>query len=85
MLIVPAVAVKVALVAPDETVTVAGTVKSPLLLLRLTTAPPAGAPCERVTVHVEEPPLLRLDGAHATELRTAELASEMLADVEAPL
>jgi hypothetical protein len=40
---VPAVAVKLAEVAPDATVTEAGTVSAPVLLERATMVPPVGA------------------------------------------
>ena len=52
--IVPVVAVKVAEVAAAATVTDAGTVRVELLLDRLTLAPPLGAACVRITVHVLE-------------------------------
>ena len=47
-----AVALKVAVVAPDETVTEVGTVSRALLLARVTVEPPAGAVWVRVTVQV---------------------------------
>lgn len=47
--------VKVALVAPAGTVTLAGTLAAPLLLVRRTCEPPAGAGPFRVTVPVEVP------------------------------
>ncbi len=50
------VTVNVAVVAPAATVTVAGTVADPLLLDRLTTAPPDGAVLLRFTVPVEAIP-----------------------------
>lgn len=46
--------VKVALLLPAGTVTLAGTLADPLLLERLTTAPPAGAGPLSVTVPVED-------------------------------
>src|SRR2546425_1563716 len=46
---------KVALVAPSETVTPAGTVAAELLLERETRAPPLGAGPFSVTVPVEDP------------------------------
>src|SRR3989442_3579248 len=46
---------KVALVAPSETVTPAGTVAAELLLERETRAPPLGAGPLSVTVPVEDP------------------------------
>src|SRR5437870_7832901 len=55
--------VKVALVALPGTVTLAGTLATPELLLdRLTTAPPLGAGALSVTVPVEELPPVTLDG-----------------------
>jgi hypothetical protein len=61
-----AVAVKVAVVAPAETVTVAGTVSSALLLASVTLDPPAGAAWVNVTVHVLGALCPRLAGLHAT-------------------
>lgn len=53
---VPAVAVKVAEVAPDATVTEAGTVSAPTLLESATVIPPDPAALDRVTVQVDVPP-----------------------------
>ncbi len=50
------VTVKVAVVAPAATVTLAGTVADPPLLDKLTTAPPVCAALLSVTVPVEEAP-----------------------------
>jgi len=47
-----AVALNVAVVAPGDTVTDAGTVSSVLLLVSVTLDPPVGAVCVSVTVHV---------------------------------
>jgi hypothetical protein len=52
LLMVPVVALKVAVVAAASTVTDAGTVRVGLLLVRVTLAPPVGAACVRVTVQV---------------------------------
>ena len=54
--IVPAVAEKVALLAPAATATVAGTVSAAELLESATATPPAGAAALTVTVHVLLPP-----------------------------
>jgi len=55
LLRVPVVALKVAVVAPADTVTEAGTVKAAeLVLVRATSEPPAGAAPLRVTVQVLE-------------------------------
>jgi hypothetical protein len=67
--IVPAVAVNVAVVLPDPTVTEAGTVSAVALPERETTAPPAGAGAIRETVHVDEPPVPRDAGAQFKALR----------------
>ena len=64
------VTVKVALVAPASTVTLAGTVATAVLLLeRVTTAPPLGAAALRVTVPVEGLPPKTLVGFRVTEER----------------
>ena len=57
-------AVKVALVEPDATVTDGGTVKKVLLSERVVVAPPVGAAAESVTVQVAAEPETRLDGEH---------------------
>ena len=60
--------VKVALVLPAGTVTLAGTVAAPVLLLdKLTTAPPLGAGALSVTVPVEELPPVTLVGLRLRE------------------
>ncbi|MGD0669124.1 MAG: hypothetical protein ABSB23_16320 [Bryobacteraceae bacterium] len=66
--IVPAVAVKLAEVAPDATATDAGTVNAVTLLDSVTVMPPAPAGCDSVTEHAEVPPELRLAGVHDTKL-----------------
>lgn len=81
-MIVPAVAVNVAVVAPEATVTDAGTVTDPLLLESETAAPPLGAPCDNVTVQVVVPPDARLDAVQVTELTTVWVTNEMLAVFE---
>ena len=64
---VPAVAENVALLAPESTVTLAGTVTAALLLDRATTAA-AVAAVFRLTVQVDVPPLATVDGAQMTEV-----------------
>ena len=60
-------AVNVALVEPEATVTLAGTVAAPVLLLdNDTTAPPDGAPDVNVTVPVDAVPPVTLDGLTET-------------------
>src|SRR5262245_52098186 len=60
--------VKVALVAPAATVTLAGTLPTVVLLLvREICAPPAGAAALSVTVPVEEFPPMTLAGLSASE------------------
>jgi hypothetical protein len=62
-----AVAEKVAVVAPAGTVTDAGTDKAALLSEIETKAPPAGADPERVTVQVDEPDPVMVDGVQVNE------------------
>jgi hypothetical protein len=64
---VPAVAVKLAVVAPDATVAEAGTVNAALLSEIATAVPPAGAACDMVTVQVELAPEAMLAGVHASD------------------
>jgi len=62
---VPAVAVKVPVVAPAATVAEAGTLNAEVLLSeRPTTAPPLGAGMASVMVHDEVPPDITLLGLH---------------------
>jgi hypothetical protein len=69
------VTVKVALIAPAGTVTLAGTVATDVLLLeRETTAPPLGAAPLSVTVPVEGDPPLTLLGFSAIADNVAGLA-----------
>jgi hypothetical protein len=71
-MVAPAVAVKVAVVAPESTVTEAGTVSRELLLASATADPPAGAVWLRVTVQVLEALWPRLVGLHATPETTTD-------------
>ena len=60
--------VKVALVEPAGTVTLAGTVATAVLPLdRVTTAPPAGAAPLNVTVPCDDPPPVTVDGFSVSE------------------
>jgi|SRR5271157_4819555 len=61
------VTVKVAVVAPAATVTLAGTVAEALLLPSVTAAPPVGAALLKVTVPVEEAPPVTVVGFKLTE------------------
>ena len=61
------VALNVAVVAPTATVTEAGTVRAALVSLSVTDAPPVGAACVKVTVHVLEAFCPRLVGLHASD------------------
>jgi hypothetical protein len=65
------VTVKVALLAPAATVTLAGTVAAAVLLESETTAPPEGAALVNVTVPVDELPPTTLVGFTDTEDRLA--------------
>ena len=61
---VPAVALKLAVVAAAATVTEAGTVRAELLEDRDTDEPPDGAALESVTVQADAAPAERLEGEH---------------------
>lgn len=61
------VTVKLLLVDPEGTVTLLGTLAEELLLLKLTTVPPAGAAELRVTVPVELAPPVTLVGLRVSE------------------
>ena len=67
LLTVPEVAVKVALVWPDATVTLAGTVSTPLLLASETVAALMAA-LFKVTVQVLDALLPRVEGAQAIDV-----------------
>ena len=70
LLTVPEVAVKVALLWPDDTVTLAGTVSNPLLLASDTVAALVAA-LFNVTVQVLDALLPRVEGAQATDVSCA--------------
>ena len=61
------VTVKVAVVAPAATVTLAGTVAAALLLDKLTVSPPVGAALPKVTVPVDEVPPVTEVGFSVTD------------------
>jgi hypothetical protein len=71
--IVPAVAVKLAVLEPLETVTDAGTLSVAALLVSVTAAPPAPAAIDSVTTQVDVPPELRLVGAHASDVKAGDV------------
>ena len=75
-MIVPAVAVNVAVVLPDPTAAEAGTVSAPALLDSVTVAPPV---FDTVTVHVALAPDPRLVGLHVSPLTTVAVASAIVA------
>ena len=75
-MIVPAVAVNVAVVLPEATVTDAGTVNEAALLDNVTTAPPV---FDTVAVHIELPPDPRLAGAHVKPLSVTGATSATVA------
>jgi len=66
-MLAPAVALKVALVAPAVTVTEGGTVSEVLLLAIVTNEPPAGAGVFRVTAQLAVALGFRLTGLHVTD------------------
>jgi len=70
LLTVPEVAVKLALLWPDDTVTLAGAVSNPLLLASETVAALAAA-LFNVTVQVLDALLPRVEGAQATDVSCA--------------
>ena len=83
--IVPAMAVKLAEVAPGATVTEDGTASAALLLERAAVTPPTPAACDSVTAHADVPPELRLVGEHDTRLTRVGANSKIEAACELPL
>ena len=83
--IVVVVALNVAVVAPAATVTDAGTLKAVLLLLSVTIAPPVGAACVNVTVHVLEAFCPKLVGLHPSDDITTGATRLTVAFAELPL
>ena len=82
--ITPAVALKVADVAPAATVTEAGVVSKALLLDKDTELPPAGAALVSVTVHVLIAPEARLEGLQVSDERITGATRFSVALREAP-
>ena len=78
----PVVAANVAVVAPANTVTEAGTVNSVLLSVTVTTALPAGAALLSLTVHVLDELAPRLVGLHANDDTVTAATRLMLAVCE---
>ena len=81
----PVPATKDVELAAAATVIDNGTVRSELELESVTTAPPAGAPCDNVTVHVVEAFGPRLVELHASDETTMEAASVTVVFAEVPL
>ena len=81
----PAVAVKLAEVEPEATVTVAGTVNGAALLESVITAPPAGAAFDSVTEQAEVSPGFWLVGEQETWLTTVFAIREIDVFAELPL
>jgi len=70
------VAAKVAVVAPDCTTTVAGTLKALAMLLESDTVmPPVGAALEMVTLHVLEAEAARLPLPHCSDVICIDVAT----------
>jgi hypothetical protein len=83
--VTPAVAVKLAVLAPAATVTEAGTVSTALLLAMDTELPPEGAALLRVTVQLLPLPEATEAGLHCSAETRAGASSETVALLEAPL
>ena len=81
----PAVAMKLAVLEPLATVTVPGTVNAVRLLDNITVTPPDPAGLERVTVHADVPPELRLVGVQESRLTTPGASRDREVVCELPL
>jgi hypothetical protein len=81
---VPAVALKVAVVAPACTPTLAGTVNNALLLFSVTVTPPPLAAFDSVMVHVEAAPEFSVAGVQESRLGTTDEPSRIESDCELP-
>ena len=81
----PAVAVKLAEVEPEDTVTAVGTINVATLLDRLTIAPPVNAAFESVSEQVAVPPEIRLVGEQEMELTVGLVSREIDEFAEVPL
>jgi hypothetical protein len=77
----PAIAVKVAVVAPGATNNEAGAESNPVLLEIATGPPPVR---DSVTVHVLEPAAVRVDGAQASDVIVIGLVRVTVADFDEP-
>ena len=75
-------ALNVAVVEPEATVTEAGTVRAEALLVRETVAPPLGAACDMVTVQEPDEFCGSVAGLQPTEDTVAEATRTMLAVFE---
>jgi hypothetical protein len=80
---VAAVAVNVAVVAPEATITDDGTVSRALLLASATVDPPAGAAALIEAVQVEEPPPVSVFGLQVSAERPGTVITPPLAVIEA--
>lgn len=85
LLMVPVVAVNVAVVAVAATIVEAGTVRVALLLASVIVAPPVGAGCDSVTVQMLDEFCPKLAGLHDRE-ETDTVGARVTVDVaEVPL
>ena len=85
MVIVPAMAVKVADVAPDATLTEGGTLSNAVSLESVTVTPPDPAACVNVTVQFVTHPEFRVAGLQDARLTEVAASSEIDAVWELPL